>query len=123
MKRVNEMAGEVTAYARRSRPAPPVEEGEDARDPHRCRAYGCPMPGAISESTTGGSAWFCRYHAGAEPMLWANITSALRNGTLGREEGGESPTVREMRQSVERARARRATPAPAAPSREPGEDG
>lgn len=45
---------------------------------HWCAAYGCPMPGAISESTTGGGTWLCRRHFGARPDDWQEITTQVR---------------------------------------------
>lgn len=48
--------------------------------------YGCPLPGAISESTRGGGPWFCREHFGAKSEAWPDITVDLRrrerDGTL-----------------------------------------
>jgi len=57
---------------------PPVDDGG-------CHAYGCPMRGSISESTKGGGPWFCRFHFGALPDKWPEITAAVRQALNDRE--------------------------------------
>ncbi len=59
-----------------------------AADAYRCHANGCPLPGAISESTKGGGPWFCRFHFGRQADLWPQITDTVR-GTM-RENGPDS---------------------------------
>lgn len=46
-------------------------------DPRQCAAYGCPMPGSMSASTTGTSEWHCWLHFGASPGRWQRITADL----------------------------------------------
>lgn len=127
MKRFSDAAAEVTAVAARNRspgPAPPRAEGEDARDPHACHAYGCPLPGAISASTVGGGPWFCRHHFGVGAALWPETTTRIRrelahDGELVDTTQAVPPAVQRVREQVAQTRERRAL---AAPSREPGED-
>lgn len=57
--------------AARSAPEPDV-------DGRGCHVHGCPLPGAISESTKGGGPWFCHFHFGRQPDLWAGITETVR---------------------------------------------
>lgn len=47
------------------------------RDPCSCAAYGCPMPGAITTSTTGSSEWLCQLHFGRDAVQWQAITAEL----------------------------------------------
>lgn len=127
MKRFSDAAAEVTAVARRSRapaPAPARADGEDARDPHACHAYGCPLPGAISASTVGGGPWFCRHHFGVGGAAWAGITTRLRqeqahDGELVAAAPSVPAAVKRIRDEISETRARRAA---AGPAREPGED-
>lgn len=43
-----------------------------------CHAYGCPMPAALSTSTTGAKAdWLCWIHFGADASEWQQITAEL----------------------------------------------
>lgn len=86
-----------------------------------CHAYGCPLPGAISESTKGGGPWFCRHHFGAGAALWPDITTRLRReqSELIDPTPAVPAAVQRIRAEVAEARARRTL---AAPSREPGED-
>ena len=124
MKRFSEAAAEVTAVAKRParRAAPAVQTGEDARDPHSCHAYGCPLPGSISASTVGGGPWFCRFHFGARAAEWADITTSIRNGTLDLEHKGDSPAVKAAREMMDSTAARRERMAALGREREPGED-
>jgi hypothetical protein len=53
------------------------------QDPRQCCAYGCPMPGTMSASTTGTSEWQCWLHYGRNPGSWQRITTeANRMGWL-----------------------------------------
>lgn len=89
-----------------------------------CHAYGCPLPGAISESTKGGGPWFCRHHFGTGGAAWAGITTRLReeqahDGELVAAAPAVPAAVQRIRTEVAETRARRAA---AGPAREPGED-
>lgn len=67
MRRAHPSYGEASWAATAEQPESPF-----------CSAAGCPMPGAISESTKGTGPWFCRFHFGAEPNKWPAITSEVR---------------------------------------------
>lgn len=58
--------------------------GDDAtippRDRFKCAAYGCPLPGAITDSIHGSDAWYCRKHFHAKSNVWQEITDMLRKG-------------------------------------------
>lgn len=43
-----------------------------------CKAYGCPLPGVVSTSTSGGTDWFCPYHFSKNATEWAPITAELQ---------------------------------------------
>lgn len=47
------------------------------QDPRQCCAYGCPMPGSMSTSTTGSTEWQCCLHFGRNPGSWQRITAEL----------------------------------------------
>lgn len=47
------------------------------RPPHLCAAYGCPLIGCSTSSTTGSSEWFCFAHFGAEIGRYQAITREL----------------------------------------------
>jgi hypothetical protein len=47
------------------------------RDPCNCAAYGCPMLGAMTNSTLGTSEWFCFLHFDKEATQWQAITAEL----------------------------------------------
>lgn len=47
------------------------------QDPRQCCAYGCPMPGSMSASTTGSTEWQCWLHFGRGPGSWQRITAEL----------------------------------------------
>ncbi len=47
-----------------------------ATNPCQCTAYGCPLLGAMSTSTQGGS-WLCFAHFGKDIGRWQRITSEL----------------------------------------------
>ncbi len=64
--------------AARGAPEPEVDTGG-------CYANGCPLPGAISESTKGGGPWLCRFHFGHEPIRWPEITETVREAMRERE--------------------------------------
>jgi hypothetical protein len=47
--------------------------------PAQCCAYGCPMLGTMSKSTTGGKQdWICRHHFDADGGAWQTVTNELR---------------------------------------------
>lgn len=125
MKRFSDAASEVSAVARRGRsPVPAVSDGEDARNPHACHAYGCPLPGAISDSTVGGGPWLCRHHFGAAASQWADITTRLRReqahqGDLVTTAPAVPNAVQRIRAEIAELQERRAA---ARQDREPGED-
>lgn len=58
---------------------------------HRCHAHGCPLSGAISESTRGGGPFFCRFHFGTDPKEWQAITETVRATLRDRESGDYLP--------------------------------
>lgn len=70
--------------AARGAPEPEVDTGG-------CYANGCPLPGAISESTKGGGPWFCRFHFGREPLTWPEITETVREAMREREPDSRAP--------------------------------
>lgn len=47
------------------------------RSPDLCAAYGCPLLGSASTSTTGGSEWWCALHFGKDAGLIQQITSTM----------------------------------------------
>lgn len=48
------------------------------RQPHQCAAYGCPMEGGVSASTSGtGGEWWCMVHFGADAGSYQAITAEL----------------------------------------------
>lgn len=69
----------------------------------QCMAYGCPLAGAISDSTKGGGPWFCRFHFGTAADDWQRITTEIRDrkreGLL-EADGEPSPVVVAMRERV-----------------------
>lgn len=65
------------AASRQQHARPSVDEGIPHRSPHLCCAHGCPLPGTMSASTMGGSAWLCRHHYGAASKDWSSITTAI----------------------------------------------
>lgn len=72
-------------------------------DDGRCHAFGCPLPGAISESLKGSDTWFCRFHFGAEGAKWNEITRSIRQKlSEGIPLDSQEPTqtVKEMRARV-----------------------
>lgn len=50
-----------------------------SRDPSLCAAYGCPMLGAMTQSTVGTSEWYCWLHFGKEAVQWQAITVELNH--------------------------------------------
>jgi len=48
---------------------------EEAPQGHGCAAYGCPLPGTMSDS---GGTWVCPYHQAAPAGVWQQITAYLR---------------------------------------------
>lgn len=48
------------------------------RNHAHCAAYGCPMLGTMSMSTTGSNDWYCWLHFGREATQWQRITTELR---------------------------------------------
>lgn len=47
----------------------------------KCAAYGCPLPGSITDSLYGPTnevEWLCRFHSGHERSEWQQITHKLR---------------------------------------------
>lgn len=53
------------------------DDGENG-NPYGCAAYGCPLEGSISHSTTGGGPWFCASHFGTRPEDRDQITAKIR---------------------------------------------
>lgn len=47
------------------------------QNPTKCCAFGCPMPGAMTQSTVGTNEWFCWLHFGKESVHWQAITSEI----------------------------------------------
>lgn len=48
------------------------------RQPHQCAAYGCPMEGSASLSTSGtGGEWWCMVHFGADACNYQAISAEL----------------------------------------------
>lgn len=47
------------------------------RSPDLCAAYGCPLLGSASSSTTGGSDWWCALHFGKDAGQIQSITSSM----------------------------------------------
>jgi hypothetical protein len=45
---------------------------------YKCAAYGCPLPGGITDSVHGSDIWYCRHHFHAKKNLWQEITQKLR---------------------------------------------
>ncbi|MCD6674863.1 MAG: hypothetical protein LT106_18675 [Burkholderiaceae bacterium] len=70
--------------AARGAPEPEVDSG-------RCHAYGCPLPGAISDSTKGSGPWLCRFHFGRDRGEWQAITETVRLTMRDREQGDFLP--------------------------------
>lgn len=51
---------------------------DESRDPCSCHAFGCPMLGTMSNSTTGPKAdWLCWIHFGADAGEWQQISAEL----------------------------------------------
>lgn len=42
-----------------------------------CQAYGCPLDGTSTRSTSGSQEWFCGIHFSAEPDHWQAISVEL----------------------------------------------
>jgi hypothetical protein len=42
-----------------------------------CAAYGCPLHGSMSDSTTGGDTWWCSLHFGKEADELQRVTRSL----------------------------------------------
>lgn len=102
------MAAEVSAQAKRGRrAAPEAPEPEEERDPSACAAYGCPLPGSISESTTGGGPWLCRHHFGVASSRWTEITTRLRRPMANDELIDAAPSVSPTVQRIREENARR----------------
>ena len=49
------------------------------RPQHLCAAYGCPLIGSMSTSTSGSTDWWCFAHFGATPGQYQAITSELHS--------------------------------------------
>ncbi len=79
MKRFSEMAEEVV---RGRVSAPPSDHQSSMRHPHACAAAGCPLAGSISDSTTGGGPWECRFHKFREPPMTADDVTIRINNRL-----------------------------------------
>jgi len=50
----------------------------DAPPDYSCAAYGCPLDGSISPSTTGGGPWFCFLHYGIKADQRDAVTVKIR---------------------------------------------
>ncbi len=88
------------------------------QDPRQCCAYGCPMPGSMSASTTGTSEWQCWLHFGASPGKWQRISADLNRvswlvtsiTTMRRDYGGKREKWAETyRDAVQAIRANQRT--------------
>lgn len=44
------------------------------RDPRYCAAYGCPLLGVVSTSTSGGGEWWCSLHFGKDVGQMQRLT-------------------------------------------------
>lgn len=55
-----------------------------------CLAYGCPLVGAISDSTRPPHRYFCRHHFGTPSSEWPEITQRVR------EAGERAKTLQEQ---------------------------
>ena len=118
-RRFSEMAADVAEVARKaSRPAAkPADDDQPSVPWGRCTAFGCPLSGALSESTLGTGPWFCRHHFGQGASSWSEITRRIRQcnaAGIPIDEARPSPTVEAMRMDMRSA--------PDVRSREPGED-
>lgn len=49
---------------------------------YSCAAYGCPMPGSISNSIGPNGTYYCRFHFNIPIQDWNSITQKLRSGKL-----------------------------------------
>lgn len=47
------------------------------RPPHLCAAYGCPLIGTSTASTSGSSEWWCFAHFGADVGRFQSITTEI----------------------------------------------
>jgi hypothetical protein len=50
---------------------------QPAKDPCNCAAFGCPMLGTMTHSTTGADEWLCFLHFGKPSASWQRITAEL----------------------------------------------
>lgn len=84
---------------------PGKAETSTSHDTRMCAAYGCPLPGGITDSTQGSDRWLCRFHFGHEPSEFDAITTEVRRKKRDGEldaPGGETRTVAEMRLAMKR---------------------
>lgn len=51
-------------------------------DHGQCGAHGCPMPGSINSSVTGGGLWLCHMHFRASSSNWHTVTQRIRARSL-----------------------------------------
>lgn len=56
-----------------------VEDEQQAHDNGLCGAFGCPMPGTHTNSTSGSDKWFCLMHLRAAPHNWSHVTERIRH--------------------------------------------
>ena len=45
---------------------------------HNCAAFGCPLPGSLSEGIQGGGNWYCRNHFGSFGAAHDEITVRIK---------------------------------------------
>ena len=68
-----------------------------------CGAYGCPMPGALSDSTHGSDRWTCRFHFGVASREWDRVTTGIRQklgAGIPLDPTEPTPTVKAMLERV-----------------------
>lgn len=80
--------GTIIAYAAKSCSCG-WGKGKGAADPvkdYGCAAYGCPLPGSISNSIGPNGTYYCRHHFNIPIQEWAWITARIRSGEVERNE-------------------------------------
>lgn len=79
---------------------PGKAETSTSHDTRMCAAYGCPLPGGITDSTQGSDRWLCRFHFGKTVGEFDEVTKEarrmVRDGDLNAPRG-DTPTVAWMR--------------------------
>lgn len=54
------------------------DSADENQSPYGCAAYGCPLNGSISHSTTGGGPWFCAHHFDVKAESRDQVTVKIR---------------------------------------------